>query len=64
MRGPVGQVPAAPGEREFVEGVVAECAAVAAASGQPVRDSALNRTLTRATGTTEWPLWTRQPCRI
>lgn len=32
MRSPVGQVVAAPGGREFAERVVAECAAVAAAS--------------------------------
>ncbi|MDT7654629.1 MAG: 2-dehydropantoate 2-reductase [Pseudonocardiales bacterium] len=49
MRGSVGQVVAAAGGREFAERVVAECAAVAAASGQPVSDSALNRTLATVT---------------
>ncbi|NMH97444.1 2-dehydropantoate 2-reductase [Pseudonocardia acidicola] len=43
MRGTVGEIEAAPGGREFAGRVLAECAAVAAASGHSVRDGALER---------------------
>jgi 2-dehydropantoate 2-reductase len=49
MRGPVGRIVAAPGGREFAEQVVAECAAVAAAAGQPIGDEALQRNLDTVT---------------
>ncbi|MFC3898185.1 ketopantoate reductase family protein [Lentzea rhizosphaerae] len=43
MRGLVGQVVAAPGGRHFAESTLAECAAVAAASGHPIRAEVLVR---------------------
>ncbi|HEY1968479.1 MAG TPA: 2-dehydropantoate 2-reductase [Pseudonocardia sp.] len=36
MRGTIGEIVAAPGGTEFAQGVLAECAAVAAAAGHPV----------------------------
>ncbi|HEY3732614.1 MAG TPA: ketopantoate reductase family protein [Streptosporangiaceae bacterium] len=42
MRGTVGQVMAAPGGQRFTEDVLAECAAVAAASGYPMRAASLD----------------------
>ncbi|MBV9784660.1 MAG: 2-dehydropantoate 2-reductase [Acidisphaera sp.] len=38
MRGTVGEIEAAPGGIDFALGVLAECVAIAAASGQPPRD--------------------------
>ncbi|MEU0084712.1 ketopantoate reductase family protein [Streptomyces sp. NPDC006274] len=49
MRGVVGDIVAAPGGRDFAERTVAECAAVAAACGQPARAAALERTLAAVT---------------
>jgi 2-dehydropantoate 2-reductase len=43
MRGTVGQVNAAAGGTAFAEGVVAECAAIAAAAGHPVPVAELDR---------------------
>lgn len=50
MRGSVGEVEAVPGGTAFAEGVVDECASVAAAAGHPVPATDLERT--RATVTT------------
>lgn len=42
MRGTVGDVAAVPGGRAFVEGLLGECAAVAAAAGHPVAEGELD----------------------
>lgn len=49
MRGVIGEIVAVPGGRDFAERTVAECAAVAAACGQPVRAEVLQRTLAAVT---------------
>ncbi|WP_028936905.1 2-dehydropantoate 2-reductase [Pseudonocardia spinosispora] len=49
MRGPIGQVVAAPGGTQFAESVVAECAAIATANGHPMPADELDRTLTTVT---------------
>jgi 2-dehydropantoate 2-reductase len=49
MRAPVGDIVAAPGGREFAEGVVGECVAVATASGQRIGDATVQRTLATVT---------------
>ncbi|MDH6574602.1 ketopantoate reductase family protein [Kitasatospora sp. MAP5-34] len=49
MRGLIGEVVAAPGGRAFAERVVAECVAVAAASGHPVGEAARSRMLATVT---------------
>lgn len=49
MRGSVGEVEAAPGGRTFEEAVVAECAAVAEAAGEPVGQDSLSATLATVT---------------
>jgi 2-dehydropantoate 2-reductase len=49
MRGAVGQVVAAPGGRPFAEDLLAECAAVAAASGYPIRAASLDGMKARMT---------------
>ena len=41
MRGSVGDILAAPGGRDLIEGLIAECRAVAAAAGHPPRDAFL-----------------------
>lgn len=49
MRGTVGEIASAPGGRHFAEQVVAECAAVAEASGTPISDAARARTIATVT---------------
>jgi 2-dehydropantoate 2-reductase len=49
MRGTVGQIVAAPGGHSFAEAVLAECTAIAAASGHPIRDAWLERTRNNVT---------------
>ncbi|MEW1758369.1 ketopantoate reductase family protein [Streptomyces cyaneofuscatus] len=49
MRGVIGEIVAAPGGSDLAERTLAECAAVAAACGFPVRAEALERTLSTVT---------------
>jgi 2-dehydropantoate 2-reductase len=44
MRGPIGSILAAPGGKDFLLGILDECAAVASAEGHPPRAPSLTRT--------------------
>jgi 2-dehydropantoate 2-reductase len=44
MRGPIGSILAAPGGKDFLLGILDECAAVASAEGHPPRAPSLERT--------------------